>query len=133
MPASYCTRKKNRSYSAYFHYCPRFKTEDKAEINTYSSRSIQLTSFISLTKPLYVMNLNWLISPALYFIKCKLAQKMPIFIIYPLKKGKNLVKKQTFCSFLTSLNVKKFQVCNPVLDASLFNSLLFAKTQVFKR
>lgn len=56
----------------YFYYHPRFKTKDKAKIDTNSSRSIQLASFTSPTKPLYIIKLDRLISYVLYFIKCKL-------------------------------------------------------------
>lgn len=72
-PVSNPIKQKNRFNPVYFYHCPRFETENESNIGTNFSKSIQLAGFISLTKPLYIINSSWPISLILYFIKYKLA------------------------------------------------------------
>lgn len=128
MPATNFAREGDKSYPVYSHHYLKFETKNRLEISTNSSSSIQLASFTSLTKPLYVINLSWPIPLALYFIKCKLDQKMPIFVMCLLKNKRNLVKKWAFYSFSTPLNIEKVLICHPVFDTNLFNRFFFGIT-----
>lgn len=127
IPVNNFAERRNKSNLVYFYNCPKFKTEDRAKIDTNLSSSIKLTNFISLTKPFYIINLSWLILLTSYFMKSKLARKIPMFVVCPFKNKRNFINKWRFCSFFTLFKVEKILIYYPIFDTSLLNRFFLSK------